>query len=136
MLPYTRFCNCLLITITFYTLLTSLFCILLFITRGRTTRRSHGIFYKSLDYWKQYPQVFFVMNICNMYRVSKLKSVIFHFQKNMHVSYASVQMLRYVFLYLLFYHIGIIDHITSASPHGIIRDVDICYTCLWNYEIR
>jgi hypothetical protein len=26
-LPYTRFCNCLLITITFYTLLTSLFCI-------------------------------------------------------------------------------------------------------------
>jgi hypothetical protein len=27
-LPYTRFCNCLLITITFYTLLTSLFCIL------------------------------------------------------------------------------------------------------------
>jgi hypothetical protein len=26
-LPYTRFCNCLLITITLYTLLTSLFCI-------------------------------------------------------------------------------------------------------------
>jgi hypothetical protein len=28
-LPYTRFCNCLLITITFYTLLTSLFCIII-----------------------------------------------------------------------------------------------------------
>jgi hypothetical protein len=27
-LPYTRFCNCLLIRITFYTLLTSLFCML------------------------------------------------------------------------------------------------------------
>jgi hypothetical protein len=31
-LPYTRFCNCLLITITFYTLLTSLFCIQMFLS--------------------------------------------------------------------------------------------------------
>jgi hypothetical protein len=29
-LPYTRFCNCLLITITFYTLLTSLFCMYMY----------------------------------------------------------------------------------------------------------
>jgi hypothetical protein len=31
-LPYTRFCNCLSITITFYTLLTSLFCISVLVT--------------------------------------------------------------------------------------------------------
>jgi hypothetical protein len=35
-MPYTRFCNCLLITITFYTLLNSLFCIIYyFISRSR-----------------------------------------------------------------------------------------------------
>jgi hypothetical protein len=58
-LPYTRFCNCLLITITFCTLLTSLFCIIRVV---RDFQRKIGVILKC-----KYGHMYFFQSFTNAF---------------------------------------------------------------------